>query len=169
MYGKHLYIGILKAMTVRMHIWIFTLHSFTYLITLFNCAFLDALRELMLNVQPQATTTRICHPSKLSLPQKGHKPLWKNTMSNNKVGGGSWRPHLWRATQSPKTAAPRKKNVEKWFGPDSQDIDLEARLDCFIKPGEPAEDETVLHEGLQVTGTIGHLQSNRYQSCIQET
>ncbi len=32
-----------------------------------------------------ATTSRICHPSKLSLPQKGYKPPRKNTKGSEKV------------------------------------------------------------------------------------
>ncbi len=34
-------------------------------------------------------------------------------------------------------------------------------LGCFIKPGEPEEDETALRAGLLITGTIYHSQSRQ--------
>ncbi len=34
-------------------------------------------------------------------------------------------------------------------------------FDCFIKPEEPTEDETVLHAGLFITGTVCHSQSQK--------
>ncbi len=37
----------------------------------------------------RATTSRICHPSKLFILQKGHKPPRKTTKGRNKVGEGS--------------------------------------------------------------------------------
>ncbi len=40
------------------------------------------------------TMSRIHYPSNLSLPQKGHMPPRNNTKSGEKVGDGSWGPHL---------------------------------------------------------------------------
>ncbi len=40
------------------------------------------------------TTYGLLHPSKLSLPQKGHKPPRKNTRGSNEVGERSKRPKL---------------------------------------------------------------------------
>ncbi len=34
------------------------------------------------------------------------------------------------------------------------------------KPGEPTEEETVLHAGLLITGAVRHSQSHRYQSRL---
>ncbi len=40
------------------------------------------------------------------------------------------------------------------------------QVDCFIKPGEPAEDKIALHAGLSITETHCHLQSHWYQTSV---
>ncbi len=67
------------------------------------------------------TTFRIRHPSKLSLPQKGHIPPRQNTASSNEVAESLRSLNYEERFKSQKLQSLEKKMVKKRFGPDSLD------------------------------------------------
>ncbi len=79
--------------------------------------------------------------------KKGIGPLGKNPRDSNKVGKMSWKPQLWRDTQSPKTTVPWKKKVRKWFGPDPQNT---------IQPNRPGCNSTVKVHSMARTKRMIH-------------
>ncbi len=52
-------------------------------------------------------------------------------------------------------------DATQWFKFSRRPELIRSSIDCFIKPGEPADDETVLNARLLITGTVCHSQSHR--------
>ncbi len=114
------------------------------------------------------TTSQIRHPSKLPVLQKRHPPPATNPKDSNKIGERSSE----ERRKALKYRLSKKRRIRNDFVL-THKIDLEAtsgqnkkghHLDCFIKPGEPEEEGTVLHAGSFSIKTVllGHFSLKTY-------